>query len=154
MSLTDEEREELIDEIQSAVEEAVGDSIHDSFEDVIEDSFEELRNTIEETVEASVQNAIQNMLADFQFVLPNGTHVLPRKRMSLISPDKTKVFLCYGGLRVVDSRISPNVSWELSVQTRIDSWETICSYSTKEEATAALEKVQHAISDGLDSFSL
>ena len=78
--------------------------------------------------------------------------------MRLTSPDKTKVLLCYGGLRVEDtSKFSGThypAGWGLAIQTRVDSWEPIFIYDSKEKAVSALEKVNKAMNDGLDSFDL
>lgn len=125
---------ELVEMIQDAVENAMTDAV------------DEIMATVEDSVEASVQNAIQNMLSDFDFTLPNGVHVSPRKKLSVTSPDKTKVLVCYGGIRV------DGVS--LFIQTRVDCWEEICTYPTKEEAVQALEKVKNAIKNGLEFLDL
>ena len=66
--------------------------------------------------------------------------------MKLLSPDKTKLLLCYGGLRV-DGR-------SLIVQTRISCWETIAVYQSKEDAVEALLKVKKAMDAGAVSFEL
>lgn len=66
--------------------------------------------------------------------------------MRLLSPDKSKVLICYGGLRVDGTT--------LIVQTRISCWEAIASYQTKEEAIAALQKVNNAIKENMDNFEL
>ncbi len=129
-----------------------------TLEDSIEEKFEELTDSLENSVESSVENAIQNFLSKYGFILPDGTRVISQKQMSLTSPDKTKVLLCYGGLRVEDtSKFSGNyypVGWGLSIQTRIDSWDIIYIYETKDEATKALEKVKNALISGADSLDL
>ena len=129
-----------------------------AFQETIEEQFDELTESIGDYVNSSVENALQESLSQFEFVLSDGTHVIPRKQMSLTSPDKTKVLLCYGGLRVEDtSRFSGKyypVGWGLSIQTRIDSWEIIYVYETKEEAIKALEKVKNALNNGIDSLDL
>lgn len=128
------DEEELLEMIQDAVENAMADAV------------DEIMATVEDSVEASVQNAIQNMLSDFEFILPNGVQVSSRKKLSVTSSDKTKVLVCYGGLRV------DGVS--LFIQTRVDCWEEIGTYPTKEEAVQALEKVKNAIKNGLDFLDL
>lgn len=142
MDSTNQEREELEETIQN----------------ILEDQFEDFTASLEDSVESSVEKAIQNLLSRLEFVLPDGTHVIPRKQLSLTSPDQTKVLLCYGGLRVDDTnRFSGNLypaGWGLTVQTRIDSWEIIHVYEKKDDAVAALEKVKKAIRDGLDSLDL
>ena len=132
--------------------------IEDMIQNAVEDAFDDLEATIEDSVEAAVQNAFQNMLSELELVTPDGTHIIPRKKMHLTSPDKTKVLLCYGGLRVEDtSKFSGThypAGWGLAIQTRVDSWELIFIYDSKEKAVSALEKVNKAMNDGLDSFDL
>ena len=132
--------------------------IEDMIQNAVEDAFGDLEATIEDSVEAAVQNAFQNMLSELELVTPDGTHIIPRKKMRLTSPDKTKVLLCYGGLRVEDtSKFSGThypAGWGLAIQTRVDSWEPIFIYDSKEKAVSALEKVNKAMNDGLDSFDL
>ena len=65
--------------------------------------------------------------------------------MKLFSPDKTKLLLCYEGLRVEGCT--------LTVQTRISSWETIAVYQSKEDAVAALLK-EKSMDAGAASFEL
>ncbi|MBQ0125099.1 MAG: hypothetical protein KBS59_02095 [Clostridiales bacterium] len=132
--------------------------IEDIIQNAIEDAFDDLEATIENSVEAAVQNAFQNMLSNLELVLPDGTHIVPRKKMRLTGPDKMKVLICYGGLSVEDtSKYSGShypAGWGLAIQTRVDSWELIYIYDSKEKAVSALEKVNKAINDGLDSFEL
>ncbi len=132
--------------------------IEDIIQNAVEDALDDLESTIEDSVEAAVQNAFQNMLSELEFVTPDGTHIVPRRKMRLTGPDKTKVLICYGGLRVEDtSKFSGNhysAGWGLAIQTRVDSWELIFIYDSKEKAVSALEKVNKAMSDGLDSFDL
>lgn len=152
------ENEELRDFIQDAVTAAVEVAVEVAVEDAVEDAVDDLTCSIEDAVEAAVQNAFQNMLSELELVLPDGTRMVPRKKLRLTAPDKTKVLLCFGGLRVEDtSRFTGSAipaGWGLAVQTRVDSWETIHVYGSKEEAVAALEKVNKAMIDGSDSFEL
>lgn len=124
----------------------LAEMIQDAVENAMVDAVDEIMATVEDSVEASVQNAIQNMLSDFEFTFPNGVQVSSRKKLSVTSSDKTKVLVCYGGLRV------DGVS--LLIQTRVDCWEEIGTYLTKEEAVQALEKVKNAIKNGLDFLDL
>ena len=127
-------------------------------QEALDKQFEELTGSLESAVEASVEKAVRNLFSEFELVLPDGTRVIPKKQLSLTSPDKTKVLLCYGGLRVDDTGLFSGdfypAGWGLTVQTRIDSWEILYVYQTKEEATAALEKVSMAIRDGLEFLDL
>lgn len=134
------------------------EALEDSVREFLEEEFEDFKTSIEDSVEASVENGIQNLLARFELALPDGTHLIPKKQLSVTAPDKTKVLLCYGGLRVEDtSKFSGNfypVGWGLMIQTRIDSWEMIYVYQTKPEALDALERVEKAIRDGNEFLDL
>ena len=102
---------------------------------------DELTARMEEAVACAVHEALPEMLGeglgDFEFVLPGGTVVRPRQRMKLLSPDKSKLLLCYGGLRVDGST--------LMVQTRVSCWEAIAAYPSREETIAALLRVKDAM---------
>ena len=110
-----------------------------------EELMDELYDRLEEAIASQVTSAVQDIipealaegLADYEFVLKDGTIVRPRPMMKLLSPNKTKLLLCYGGLRVDGCT--------LVVQTAIGRWESIAGYQTKEEAVAALLKVKEAM---------
>lgn len=114
----------------------------------------ELSERLDEIVDNAISCAVQDVfpeafgecLPDFEFVLSNGTVVRPRQRMKLLSPDKSKLVLCYGGLRVDGT--------SLMVQTRISSWERIAYYQNREEAIEALSKVKNAMEADLPVFEL
>lgn len=118
----DFDMDELASRIEDAVESAVEDQIADAVTCALQDILPEV---------------LGESFADFEFALPNGTVVRPRQYMRLLSPDKTKLLLCYGGLRV-DGR-------SLVVQTRVGSWETIAVYPSREGAVEALVKVKDAM---------
>lgn len=127
------------------------DAMLDEMAARIEDAVE---NAVEEQVTDAVTCALQDALpetlgesfADFEFVLPNGTVVRPRQYMRLLSPDKTKLLLCYGGLRVDGC--------SLMVQTRVSSWEAIAVYASREEAVEALLKVKNAMDAHLETLEM
>ena len=118
--------DELMDEMAARIEDAVENAVEDQVADA---------------VTCAVQNTLPEVMgecfADFEFVLPNGTIVRPRQYMKLLSPGKTKLLLCYGGLKVDGTT--------LMVQTRVSSWETIAVYPSREEAIEALAKVKNAM---------
>lgn len=82
----------------------------------------------------------------FDVHLENGLVLKPRRHMRLLSPDKSKVLMCYGGLRVDETT--------LVIQSRVSCWESIAKYRTKEEAIVALQKVNKAIKENLEYFEL
>lgn len=125
------------------------------YSELPEEVREEWEEFIECTVASSVRNAVRNILADMECILPDGTHI---NSLRLTSPDKTRVLLCYGGLRVEDtSQFSgqhyPD-GWGLVVQTGMDNWDMLYVYPTKDEAIAALERVKNALDDHLDALDL
>ncbi|MBQ6716452.1 MAG: hypothetical protein IJN21_08055 [Clostridia bacterium] len=123
------------------------DSLMDEIEDRIEEMIEE---QVEDSVEDAMQNRLQEMigeaLSDMEITLANGAVIRPPKRMLLLSPDKTKMLLCYGGLRVDGCT--------LMIHTRISCWESIYVYPTREEAIEALVKVKNAMLSGAEIFEL
>jgi hypothetical protein len=139
-------KEENLDEIMSAVEDAVKSAVEDKFEELAD----ELRVAVDETLSDNVSEyfseGIEQFLADYQFVLKDGTVVQARNKTRVMSPNKKKVFTCYGGLRV-DGKT-------LTVQTRISSWEWLCVFETEEEAVETLQKVSAGIEQGVSLIEL
>lgn len=125
----------ITDELSSRIEDMIEDALIDQIEDAVTNAVQEV-----------LSEALSESFSAFEFVLNDGTIVRPRQYMKLFSPDKSKVLLCYGGLRVDAST--------LMIQTRISSWESIASYKNREEAIEALAKVKKAMEDNLPSFDL
>ena len=124
-----------LDEVLSRIEDAVENAVTDQIEDAVNGA---LQDFLPETLE--------ECFADFEFVLLNGTIVRPRRHMKVLSPDKTKLLLCYGGLRVDGC--------SLVVQTRISCWEAIAVYQSREEAAQALVRVKNAMDAGVETLEL
>ena len=122
----DFDMDELIDALSERLEELLEDAVADQIEDAVtcavQDVFDE---------------ALHSSLSRFEFVLDNGTVVRPSQLMKVISPDKSKMLLCYGGLRVDGC--------SLQVQTSAMCWSEITYYRTREEAIEALQKVKDAM---------
>lgn len=125
----------LMDEMSACIEDAVENAVEDQVADAVTCALQDV-----------LPEALGECLADFEFVLPGGTVVRPRQYMKVLSPDKTKMLLCYGGLRV-DGR-------SLVVQTRISSWETLAVYPSREEAAEALVKVKNAMDANAETLEL
>ena len=126
---------------------SIMDELSSRLEDMIEDA---LIDQIDSAVTCAVQDAMLEALgesfSDFEFVLKDGTIVRPKQQMKVFSPDKSKLLICYGGLRVDGS--------SLMIQTRISSWENIAYYQSREEAIEALLKVKNAMESGVSTFEL
>ncbi len=127
--------DDIIDEMTNRVEDIVEDAIADQVEDAVIGA---LQNILPEV--------LSECFVDFEFVLNDGTIVKPKQHMKLFSPDKSKLLLCYGGLRVDGT--------SLMVQTRISCWESIAAYQSRAEAIEALAKVKKAMEDNLSVFEL
>ena len=119
------------------------DELSNNLESIVEDQVE---GAVIQALHDALPEALSESLTEFEFVLPDGTLVRPRQHMKLLSPDKSKLLLCYGGLRVDGC--------SLTVQTRISCWETIAVYQSKEDAVAALSKVKTAMDAGVASYEL
>ena len=122
-------------EIADAIEYKLGEILEDKLEDVIADALEN-----------NFDNALNNALSNFEFVLHDGTVARPKQCIKILSPDKSKLLPCAGGIRVDGSC--------LIVQTRDTCWETLAVYKTKEEATEALLKIKDAMVANLTLLEL
>lgn len=126
---------------------SVMDEIEDRLQDMIEDMvYDHLADSVESAIQNNLKEMIAETLSEMEITLSNGAVIKPPKRMKLLSPDKTKLLLCCGGLRA-DGKT-------LLVQTRISCWEAIYAYPTQEEAIKALEKVKNAMMAGAEILEL
>lgn len=126
------------------------DDLQSMLEDALEDMREELEDRLQELISDSISEffaeGMEEVLHNHQFVLKDGTVIQPRQKTKVLSPDKTRLYPCYGGLRIDGTT--------LQVQTRISSWNNLCAYKTKEEAVDALMKVKDAMEKGLPIIEL
>lgn len=139
--------DELAEKIASNLESSIEDAVEIAVTEAVEASVEDVvSNAVDAVLSEAVSEAVKECFENFDFKLPNGTVVIAKRYMRLLSPNKTKQLLCYGGLKV-DGK-------SLMVQTRISCWEEIAVYNNKEEAKEALLKVKNAIDAGLETFEL
>ena len=126
------------------------DDLQSMLEDALEDMREEMEDKLQELVSDSISEffaeGMEEVLHNHSFTLKDGTIIHPRQRTKVLSPDKTRLYPCYGGLRIDGTT--------LQVQTRISSWNPLCTYKTKEEAVEALLKVKDAMEQGLSIIEL
>ena len=126
---------------------SIMDELSSRLEDMIEDT---LIDQVDSAVTCAVQDALSEALgesfSDFEFILKDGTIVRSKQHMKVFSPDKSKLLICYGGLRVDGS--------SLMIQTSGSSWEIIAYYQNREEAIEALVKVKNAMESGVATFEL
>lgn len=126
------------------------DDLQAMLEDALEDMREELEDKLQEMISDSISEffaeGMEEVLHNHQFVLKDGTVLQPRQRTKVLSPDKTRLYPCYGGLRIDGTT--------LQVQTRISCWNNLCAYKTREEAVEALLKIKDAMEQGLSLIEL
>ena len=137
MSDHDFDLDDLMEELASRLEETVQEAVEAAVDDLLEDRVD---GAVHDAVQHILPEIFSQCLADFDFVLKDGTVVRLRQRMKVLSPDKSKLLICYGGLRV-DGK-------SLIIQTRISSWEWIADYPDREAAVAALKLVHEAMKAG------
>ena len=129
---------EMMDDLQVLLE--------DALEDMREDLEDKLQEMISDSISEFFAEGMEEVLQNQQFVLKDGTVIQPRQRTKVLSPDKTRLYPCYGGLRIDGTT--------LQVQTRISSWNNLCAYKTREEAVEALLKIKDAMEQGLSLIEL
>lgn len=128
---------DMLEEFESSLSDTIKDVTEDGLEDILED-------ILYCAVSDILPEVISECLSEIKFA--NGTIAKVKQRMKLMNKEKSKVILCYGGLRVDGTR--------LLVQTRNCSWETIETYTTREDAIDALGAVCTAMEEGFSLFEL
>ena len=146
------------DELLQVIEEKVQEAIKSTLEDKIDDLADEIADQVEDRIHEITDEAVSDSITEFfsegieQFLsshqpeLKNGTTLQMRQKTRVMSPDKKKVLICYGGMRVNGK--------SLMIQTRISCWTDLCSYETEAQAIEALQKVNAAIEQGLSLIEL
>ena len=118
--------DELLDEMEDRLREMIEDAVTCAVEDAVEDA-----------VTGAVQDCIEDVISRLEFVLPDGTQVKRGQLTYVLSPDKSKMLCCRGGLRVDGTC--------LMIQDGVTCWRDIAVYSNREEAVQALDKVKNAM---------
>lgn len=129
---------EMMDDLQAMLESAL--------EDMREEMEDKLQEMISDSISEFFAEGMEEVLHSHQFALKDGTVLQPRQRTKVLSPDKTRLYPCYGGLRIDGTT--------LQVQTRISCWNNLCAYKTKEEAVEALLKIKDAMENGVSLIEL
>lgn len=137
--MTDHEfdMDEWMDEMEDRIEDAVTGAAENVVNDLLE---ERLDDAVFDAVQQVLPEVLGESLAKLEFQLKDGTIVRPREQTKVLSPDKAKLLICYGGLRVDGTC--------LFVQTRLTCWEMIAAYPDREAAVAALNRVRLAMEAG------
>lgn len=127
--------QDFLDELESRVEDIVEDAVTAQVEDAVNCALQDI-----------LPEVLGECLSGFEFVLKDGTIVKQKQHMKLFSPDKSKLLLCMGGLKVDGT--------SLMVQTSISRWEWIATDPSREDAIIALTKVPQAMEDHISVFEL
>ena len=146
--------DELLETIEEKVKEAIESALEDKMDDLADEIADQMEDRIRDIVDEAVSDSIteyfsegiEQFFSNHQLVLKDGTTLRMRQKTRVMSPDKKKVLICYGGMRV-DGKA-------LLIQTRISCWERIYFYETEKEAIEALQKVNAAIEQGLSLIEL
>ncbi len=141
-------KDDLTDEIEDIIEDSIRDAIEDAISDMKDDLTDEIEDIIEDTISNYFPEILANCLSNMEFCMKDGTIVRPvqRKRLMLVSPDKSKMLECHGGLKVDGCT--------LIIQTSVNSWRDIAVYRSREEAVEALQRVKDAMLSGVEIFEL
>ena len=152
--MRDEDKQEILTCLREAVESALDDRI-DELSDHIRDVVDE---TVSRVMSEAIAEGIEGYLSSHQFILQDGTVLQARQKSKILSPDKKKLFICYGGARVDDtSKWSGShfpAGWSLNIQTQISTWESIYVYEKEADAVDALKKVCMAMEQGVPLIEL
>lgn len=142
--------ETIEEKVREVVEDVLGNKIDDLADEIADELEDRLADIIDEAVNDSIiecfSEGIEEFLSSHQLALNDGTTLQMRQKTRVMSPDKKKVIICYGGMRV-DGK-------SLQIQTRISCWETLWSFETEEKAVDALQKVSAAIEQGVSLIEL
>lgn len=98
--MDEEMREELVDIVESAVESAVEAVFEEKREDISWELREQVQDAISDNISEYFAEGIDVFLANHQFLLKDGTVIQIRQKTKVLSPDKKKLLICYGGLKV------------------------------------------------------
>ena len=145
---------EMLKTIEEKVQEAVKAALEDKMDGLADEIADELEGRLQDVIEGSVNDSIieffsegiEEFLSTHQLALRDGTVLTTRQKTRAMTPDKKKVLICYGGMRVVGT--------SLQIQTRISCWETFWNYETEEQAIEALQKMSAAIDRGLSMIEM
>ena len=146
--------EEMLEAIEEKVQEAVSAAMEEKMADLADSIADELDGRLQDIIEEAISDTIieffsegiEEFLSSHQLALKDGTTLQMRQKTRVMSPDKKKVLICYGGMKVNGT--------SLLIQTRISCWQDIWTYETEEEAIEALQKVNAAIEQGLSLSEL
>ena len=146
--------EEIMEAIEEKVQKAVSAAMEEKMADLADSIAEELDGRLQDIIEEAVNDSIieffsegiEEFLSSHPFALKDGTVLQTRQKTRVVTPDKKRVLICYGGMKV--SGIS------LQIQTRISCWETFWNYETEEQAIEALQKINAAIDRGLSMIEM
>lgn len=127
---------EEMDELRGIIE----DALENTKDELLDQMDESIQEAVNDSLSEIVTEALETYFSTHSFAFPDGTVIQSKEYLKVLSPDKTKLLPCYGGLKV-DGKT-------LVIQTRISSWQALCWFKTEEEAVAALLKIKDAMQGG------
>lgn len=127
---------EEMDELRGIIE----DALENTKDELLDQMDESIQEAVNDSLSEIVTEALETYFSTHSFAFPDGTVIQRKEYLKVLSPDKTKLLPCYGGLKV-DGKT-------LVIQTRISSWQALCWFKTEEEAVAALLKIKDAMQGG------
>lgn len=139
---------DMLDDLKDDLSDSIRDAIEDAISDMKDDLTDEIEDMIEDTISNYFPEILANCLSDMEFCMKDGTVVRPaqRKKIWLLSPDKSKMMECRGGLKVDGCT--------LIIKTGVNSWRDIAVYDSREMAIEALQRVKDAILSGVEILEL
>ena len=139
-------KEEDLDEIRDCIEEVLESALEEKLEVLADDMRDAIEEVSYDSVSEAIEEGIEQFLSDHEFKLSDGTIIQSRPMTKVMNPDKTKVLICYGGLRVDGC--------SLVVQTAISRWESLYSFESPEVAVDALKTITEAMEQRVSLIEL
>ena len=137
------------DLINEAVESAFDEHSYDLADNVADELDDKIDNAIDNSLRENIAEGIEDFFRSGKFVIKTEsgeTVIQAGKRTRVVSPDKTKTLVCYGGVRID--------GYVLQIQTRIHSWETLCVYHHLADAKEAVKKINEGNENGVPLIEL
>lgn len=147
--------EQSLLDIDSTVEDSVMESVEDALGDVEGIVVDAVEASISSELVGAVSFALNDYFSGCNFTLPDGTVLAQRPKLKVQNPERTKLLVCYGGLRVDKYKLKGQPDrYRVWVQTAPSSWDSIAVYDSKDEAKAAMSRIIEAMKRGEEYFDL
>ena len=120
----------------------IGESkIKDMIEEEVADHMDDL--------DEKIRSIVEEYLSNCDFELKDGSAIKPWEKLRILSPDIERMLVCYGGVKIFDTRkidgdFFPD-GWGLSIETAPSNWDILYVYSDEDDAKDALKKIKTAL---------